>query len=124
MQNVQKWVSLSFLVVSVGAWMLLRELGELLLGVVPWRFSGEWIVSPQDLFGIFLALVLFVVLRKSSTSNEYTKEVILELSKVTWPIRKEAALSTVVVVVLVTLVSFILLGFDAIWGTLIGFLYQ
>jgi preprotein translocase SecE subunit len=54
----------------------------------------------------------------------FTNEVISELSKVVWPARKETALSTVVVTVLVGICSIILFGFDMFWGMLVSVFYQ
>lgn len=124
MQNIQKWVSLSLLAVGITAWLLLRQIGELVLGFLSWRLQGEWIVPPQDWIGIVGGVALFVVLRRSGKVTEYITEVINELSKVVWPQRKETVVSTGVVVVMVTIASFILLAFDTLWGTVIGFLYR
>ncbi len=41
-----------------------------------------------------------------------------ELEKVTWPTRKETTAATVVVMVTVGIASFILAGFDVVWGGL------
>ncbi len=45
-------------------------------------------------------------------------EVVLELSKVTWPLPRETVTSAAVVVVMVAIASAILSLFDSLWGTL------
>ncbi|PIR20484.1 MAG: preprotein translocase subunit SecE [Deltaproteobacteria bacterium CG11_big_fil_rev_8_21_14_0_20_47_16] len=47
-------------------------------------------------------------------------EVAQELSKVTWPPRKETVVSAGVIAVLVGIVSLILVGFDTLWQKLVG----
>ena len=124
MQNIQKWVSLSLLVVGITTWLLLRQMSEVALTLLPWRLQGEWIVPPQDWVGIVGGIVLFVTLRRSAKVTEYIAEVIGELSKVVWPMRKETVLSTGVVAVMVAIASLVMLAFDTLWGTVIAFLYR
>jgi preprotein translocase SecE subunit len=52
--------------------------------------------------------------------NVFMNEVTLELSKVTWPPRKESMMSAGVIAVLVGIVSLILVGFDTVWQRLVG----
>jgi len=124
MQNIQKWVSFSFLAVGLVAWVVLRQAAEFTLGFLPWRFGTTWLIPLQDWVGVVGGLLLFVGLRRSIAASTYLAEVIGELSKVTWPAKKETLLSTGVVAVMVGIASFILLGFDTLWGTIVGFLYR
>jgi preprotein translocase subunit SecE len=54
--------------------------------------------------------------------TSFSDEVVSELRKVTWPSRDDVVKSTTVVLVCVLIASFILAGFDLIWGKVIGFL--
>lgn len=68
------------------------------------------------LVALGLGFIIFYSLLKNKKSHTFTTEVVLELSKVTWPVRKETLVSTVVVIVMVGIASLILLLYDSIWG--------
>lgn len=56
--------------------------------------------------------------------NTLAKEIATELSKVTWPTRKETSAFTVTVIV-TTIIAAIILGlFDALWVLLTGIVYR
>lgn len=115
MQNLTKWVNLSFLACGLLAWALLRELFFLLFDPIGWN-RLNWIVSPPDLAGIGCGAVLYLGLWKSSKANTFLTEVLTELAKVTWPKRKETALSTGVVSILIGLATLCILIFDSLWA--------
>jgi len=55
--------------------------------------------------------------------NRLTNEVVGELSKVTWPARREISYSTVVVIITSIVASMILGTFDTIWSTITDLIY-
>lgn len=71
-----------------------------------------------------IALVVFLVLLNHSKVNTVMDEAVSELRKVTWPNRDDVVKSTWVVMFCVLIASFILAGFDLVWGKLIGFLLK
>ncbi len=56
--------------------------------------------------------------------SEFGLEVIVELSKVTWPTRKETVVSTGVIVVMVAIAAVLMFGIDALWGTLTSYFLE
>ncbi len=56
--------------------------------------------------------------------NMLAKEIATELSKVTWPTRKELSAFTVTVIVATAIAAIILGLFDAFWSTLTGIFYR
>lgn len=56
--------------------------------------------------------------------NMFSKEVATELSKVTWPTRKETSAFTVTVIITTVIASMILGLFDMFWAALTGLVYQ
>lgn len=117
MQNLTKWVNLSFLVCGVLGWALLREIFLIAFDPLGWN-RMNWLIAPSDLAGILGGAVLFIGLWKSQKANVFLTEVITELSQVTWPKRKETALSTGVVSILLTIATLAILLFDSIWAWL------
>ena len=55
--------------------------------------------------------------------NTLAKEIATELSKVTWPTRKETSAFTVTVMVTTTIAALILWLFDMFWSALTGLVY-
>src|SRR3989338_3015167 len=117
MQNVQKWVSFIFLATGVLTWWVLRQISEFVVALLPWRVATDWTVPLHDWVGMGVGLLLFILLRRSAVATGFMAEVIGEISKVTWPARKETILSTGVVAIMVAIAALILFGFDTLWGT-------
>jgi preprotein translocase subunit SecE len=84
----------------------------------------DWPFTPADLIGAVAAVAVFIILKRHKKVNQFSSEVLTELSKVTWPPKKETILSTVVIAVMVAICSVILFSFDTLWGTLVKLLYQ
>lgn len=115
MPNLKKWVSLSFLFCGVITAIFLREIFEVVFNAVGFVQSG-WLLAPSDIAGVVVGLAVFVFFVKWPRANGYLENVLVELSKVTWPARKETVISTGVVAVLVSIATAIVLFFDTIWA--------
>lgn len=124
MQRTKKTISLIYLGCGFIAWLLFREIVSTLWVIARLPLPADWIFSPSDLIATGIGIAVFIVMFRSEKVNTFTNEVITELSKVAWPNRKETALSTGVVSVLVAICSVILFGFDMIWGALVKVFYQ
>jgi len=59
--------------------------------------------------------LVFLILSRNERANQFMSEVVVELSRVTWPTQKETTSATFVVIVMV-LISGMVLGFlDYFW---------
>ncbi len=115
MPNFKKWVNLSFLFCGVVTWIFLREIFEVFFNAVGF-IQPQWLLAPSDLAGIAAGAVVFIALVKWPRANIYFDNVLAELSKVTWPDRKETVVSTGVVAVLVAIATLCILFFDTVWA--------
>ena len=115
MPNFKKWVNLSFLFCGVVTWIFLREIFEVVFNSIGF-IQPQWLLAPSDLAGIAAGAVVFVALVKWPRANIYFDNVLAELSKVTWPDRKETVVSTGVVAVLVAIATLCILFFDTVWA--------
>jgi preprotein translocase subunit SecE len=70
------------------------------------------------------AIFLAVYLWRHPKVNNLAMEIVVELSKVTWPTRKELSASTVVVIVLSVIASIILGLFDFFWAWCTDLIYH
>ena len=71
---------------------------------------------------VLLGATAFIVLLKHVKANAFMDDVVAELKKVTWPGREDVSKSTTVVIICILIASFILAGFDVLWGKVITFL--
>lgn len=108
-----------YLLCSMVMWFLSRS-------VIQWlyltfyqirRFPG--INAVKEVLPFVLGATLFVVLFRHPQANTVLEEVVSELKKVTWPSRDEVVRSTTVVIICILIASFILAGFDLVWGKVI-----
>lgn len=111
----QKWVNLSYLALAI------------LFGYLIFSFAGK-IVGAYDLevrirnidlvlrgLAVLAGGLLFVGLYRSEQANQFMNEVVVELSRVTWPTTKDTSSATMIVIVMV-LISGIVLGLlDYCW---------
>lgn len=117
----QKWVNLSFLAFAGGlAWVLFTLLTTIAAG-----YDLEARVKNVDMLirGLSLGVgaLLFFVLYRSQKSSDYMSEVVVELSRVTWPTPKDTYRATIVVVLMVLIFGFLLGGLDTFWVWLLRF---
>jgi len=124
MKRSKKTVSLIYLACAAISWFILREMFATIWVIAKLPMPLDWIVAPSDILSAVLAIIFFVVLVKNEKVNTFTNEVITELSEVVWPKKKETAMSTGVVSVLVGICASILFGFDVVWGIVVKVFYK
>jgi len=115
----QKWVNLSYLALAALVAYVIFAFGVKLAG----SYDLEARVRNIDLIlqgvSIGIGAILFFVLFRSEQTNQFMNEVMVELSRVTWPTQKETTSATFVVIVMVV-VSGMILGFlDYFWTSLL-----
>lgn len=117
--QTQRWVNLGLLFGSLSLFLFLAKLSAALwdLGRLP--IPEALPVEPAYLIAFVLAGGAGLFVRRAERTNGFLNEVASELSKVTWPVRKETMASAGVVIFLVAVASVILFLVDTLWGTLI-----
>jgi preprotein translocase subunit SecE len=111
----QKWVNVSYLVLAI------------LLGYIVFSVSGK-AVAAYDLEAQFKSIdlilrglstlagaLLFLGLYRSDRANQFMNEVVVELSRVTWPTQKDTASATMIVIVMVVISGMVLGLLDYFW---------
>ncbi len=114
----KKYLDLGFGAIALIVWAVFRQLLS-----VGWDllrlpvYENLWVGFP-DILALIFAIVAFVLLKRNQKVSEFGLEVISELSKVTWPTRKETVVSTGVIIVMVSIASLLMFMIDTLWGTL------
>ena len=116
--NTQRWVTGSLTVLSLIVFLVLRQVFEVVWDAFEFPLYEEWVLNLPDIIALLASLVVFFILFRGVRINSFLKEVVLELSKVTWPAGKETVISAVVVIIMVGIASLIFFGFDVLWGSI------
>jgi preprotein translocase subunit SecE len=91
--------------------------------VLLWNLFAEPNVLVATAIGAVAAIGVTVYLYRHERFHQLTREIAVELSKVTWPSREETRVSTVVVIVTSVVAALYLGVFDALWSALTDLLY-
>jgi preprotein translocase subunit SecE len=115
----QKWVNLSYLAFA----LLVGYISFSVLGKIVGAYDLETRIRNVDLIlrgsAIAVGAVLFIVLYKNDKANQFMNEVVVELSRVTWPTQKDTSSATLIVIIMVV-ISGVVLGFlDYCWVQLL-----
>jgi preprotein translocase subunit SecE len=117
--GVERWVQLGFMVAAI----LLVWFFDHLISAVWYIFAdpNEAIVTAAAvLSGIAAAAVLY----SNASAHGLVHGIAEELSKVTWPTRKETSSSTIVVVVTSIVAALMLFLFDSVWSAVTDLVYK
>jgi preprotein translocase SecE subunit len=117
--NYQKWVNLSYLAVAILLGYLVFSLAAKVVGI----YDLETRVRNVELIirglSMVAAGILFLVLYRNQQANQFMNEVMVELSRVTWPTQKETINGTIVVIIMVIFSGLVLGLLDYLWTTLL-----
>jgi preprotein translocase subunit SecE len=88
-----------------------------------WEYFG----NPRDFVVMLVSGTVgfggAIVAYRHPLVNQLANEVVAELSKVTWPTRKETTAATIVVIVVSVIASIVLGVYDAFWSWLTDIIY-
>lgn len=124
--GVERWVQFAYAACAIAlAWFLIK------VTEATWTLLADTVDSVPEPNGTIIAvgagLVAFIVAvatYRSKKVHTFVVEVCVELSKVTWPTRKETWSQTIIVIV-VSIIAAIILGvFDAAWSQITDFIYD
>lgn len=123
MQVTKRWIQISYLFLAALTWIFFYHLSDTVWDLAGLPIPVDWFIMPPQVIAFAAAIVLFVILQRNIKINQFSGEVASELSKVTWPEKKETVLSTGVIAVMVAICALILFAFDSLWGTIVKLVY-
>ena len=124
--GVERWVQFAYAACAITlAWFLIKS------STAVWTILADNVDAVPEpnatLISVASGLIAFiaaVIAYRSKKVHTFVVEVCVELSKVTWPTRKETWSQTIVVVI-VSIIAAIILGvFDGIWSTITDLIYN
>jgi len=117
--GVERWVQLTFV---VGALLLVWVYDHLINAI--WYLFADPSEAIATVGAVVAGIVTAIALYRHKPSYSLTHEVAEELSKVTWPTRKETSSSTIMVVVASIIAAFVLFLFDTVWAAVTDLVYK
>ena len=124
--GVERWVQFAYAACAITlAWFLIKSTTAI------WTMLADTVdVVPEPnatIIAVGAGLVAFltaVITYRSQKIHTFVVEVCVELSKVTWPTRKETWSQTVVVII-VSIIAAVILGlFDSLWSWVTDLIYN
>lgn len=120
----RKIILSSFLATALTTWFLVRSSVAYLYLTFYQVRRLPGITGLREGLPVLAGALVFLLLYKNPKANVVLDEVVVELKKVTWPKRDDVVKSTTVVLICILIASFILAGFNLMWGKLITFLLK
>lgn len=121
MSNDRKWIYLTYIIITVLVAWVLHHAIETGFDIAAYPNTLVMEVAPLSaVIGSAIAAISGFLYFRREKVQTYSLEVMQELKKVTWPIKKIAYLSTVVVLVLVAICAVFLGAFDMVANWFVG----
>jgi preprotein translocase subunit SecE len=111
----QKWVTMSFVAAAALLAFLVFSFGQKFIGAYDLEARVRNIEVLLQAGSVLVGFILFVCLYRSDAINQFMSEVVVELSRVSWPTQKETRAATLLVVVMVLISGFFLGLLDYLW---------
>ena len=124
--GVERWVQFAYAACAITlAWFLIKS------STAIWTLLADTVDSIPEpnatVIAVGAGLVAFataVATYRSQRIHTFVVEVCVELSKVTWPTRKETWSQTIIVII-VSIIAAIILGvFDSVWSWVTDLIYD
>jgi preprotein translocase subunit SecE len=117
--GLDRWIQLTFVVGT----LLLAWLFDHVIAAIWYMFADpqESVVTGA---AVVAGIITAVALYRNRASYSLVHDVADEMSKVTWPTRKETSSSTIIVVVASIIAAFVLFLFDTVWSAVTDLVYK
>ena len=124
--GVERWVQFAYAACAITlAWFLIKS------STAVWTILADNVDAVPEPNGTMIAagagLVSFiaaVIAYRSKKVHTFVVEVCVELSKVSWPTRKETWSQTIVVLIVSVIAAIILGVYDAVWSHITDLIYN
>jgi preprotein translocase subunit SecE len=117
--GLSRWVQYVFVVVAAVLLWFLDKVGTLV-----WQNFAEPPTVTITALAAVISISGTVALYRTERAHDLVTDVVIELSKVTWPTRRETYASTIVVIVTSLIAAAIVGAFDFVWSYFTDLLYK
>jgi len=116
------WLNVGYVVFTFLSAYIFYKAFEMTGIQLGWIERYDWFAFAATALAVVLGLGLMLLIRSSSTRNEYYLSAIGELRKVTWPSWPDTKRMTIIVAVVVAFFAVVLSLFDFMWSGVLKFL--
>ncbi|MDH3653154.1 MAG: preprotein translocase subunit SecE [Myxococcales bacterium] len=124
--GVERWVQFAYAACAITlAWFLIKS------STAVWTILADNVDAVPEpdstMIAVGAGLIAFisaVIAYRSTKIHTFVLEVCVELSKVSWPTRKETWSQTVVVLIVSVIAAIILGVYDAVWSHITDLIYN
>jgi len=116
--NAKKIVNICLIIVAFFLYLVASQIIELVFDSLNQPITRIYWLTIPEMIAIGVAVIAYVIVIKSKACSGFLTEAVTELSKVTYPTRKESGQSAVVVIVIVAIATLFLAIFDSVWSFL------
>ncbi len=113
-----RWVQTAFMALGAFLFWLVDR-----VAVTLWALFDEPDTTATTAGSAVVAALIAWRLYSHEKVNRLAHEVVGELAKVTWPVRREVSAATVVVIITSVIAAVILGTFDAVWSAVTDLIY-
>jgi preprotein translocase subunit SecE len=117
--GIERWVQMGFMVVAL---LLVWLFGNLISAI--WYAFADPNESIVTVASVVLGILGAIAFYRYQPAHGLANEIAEEMSKVTWPSRKETSDSTIVVIVTSIVAALMLFMFDTIWSAVTDLVYK
>jgi preprotein translocase subunit SecE len=117
--GLERWIQLCFVVAAL---ILIWLSDHLITGI--WYIFADPNEALVTTGAVVVGILGAIVLYQHRPTYTLVHDVVEELSKVTWPTRKETSQSTVVVVLTSIVAALMLFMFDSVWSAVTDLVYK
>ncbi|OVE80714.1 preprotein translocase subunit SecE [bacterium K02(2017)] len=112
----KKIVNICLIIAALFLYYIASQIVELIFDNLNLPITREFGLTVPEIISVFVALISYVIAIKNSSWMGFLNEAVTELSKVTYPTKKESGQSAVVAIVMVSVATVFLAIFDSFWS--------
>lgn len=120
--KTKKILNICLILASGFLYWVASRLAELIFDGFNIAITRDYWLTVPEMIALALAVLAYAFVIKNRTAVVFLTEAITELSKVTFPTKKESGQSAVVVMILVGIAALFLALFDLAWSTATQFI--
>lgn len=112
----EKIVNICLIITCVFLYLVASQIAELVFDWLEVAATRDYLLTLPEIVSIVFCVLVFVLARRNKRLTEFLNEAVNELSKISYPTKKESGQSAVVVIVMVGIATLFLALFDSVWS--------
>lgn len=118
-QQQRTWVNVSYFAVAALLAYIVFAVGTKAVATFDLETRVRNVELVLRAVAVVAGAILFVVLNRNDKANQFMGEVVVELTRVTWPTQRDTGSATFLVIIMVLISGFFLGMLDYLWTQLL-----